>query len=155
MWTKHSDKFYFSPNQVFEISIGWLQQLPTYGRTWWPLKQVTLGHVSLNLWGESTKKFSSLQFSNFGTFHGSMMQKKFFCYLLVKKLPLIQPSFRSIDQLTFNGELIIYYAASYANHPLQVLSDEVKFLLICSNKSDLFIHPQENWICHLWNVSET
>ena len=104
------------------------------------------GNRIIKFVGESRKKFSSLQFSNFGTFHGSMMQKKFwckkiftssfskymlrhadlvgtfqFCYLLVKKLPLIQPSFRSIDQLTFNGELIIYYAASYANHPLSII----------------------------------
>lgn len=86
--------------------------------------------------------------------HADLVGTFQFCYLLVKKLPLIQPSFRSIDQLTFNGELIIYYAASYANHPLHVLSDEVKFLLVWSNKSDLFIHLQENWMSsleRLWN----
>ena len=36
-----------------------------------------------------------------------------------------------------------YFAASDASHLLQVLNDEVKFLLDWSNKSDLIIHPKK------------
>ena len=43
----------------------------------------------------------------------------------------------------YADDTVIYYAASDANHLMQVLNDEVKFLLDWSNKSDLFIHPKK------------
>lgn len=42
----------------------------------------------------------------------------------------------------FADDTVICIAASDANHLLQVLNDEVKFLLDWSNKNDLFIHPK-------------
>ena len=45
----------------------------------------------------------------------------------------------------YADDTVIYYAASDANHLLQVLNDKVKFLLERSNKSDLhlFIHSKK------------
>ena len=44
--------------------------------------------------------------------------------------------------LMYADDTVIYYAASDANHLMQVLNDEVKFLLDWFNKTDLFIHPR-------------
>ena len=45
--------------------------------------------------------------------------------------------------IVYADDTFIYYASSDANHLLQVLNDEVKFLLDWSNKRDLFIHPKK------------
>jgi len=43
----------------------------------------------------------------------------------------------------YPDDTVIYYAASDANQLLQVLNDELKFLLDLSNKNELFIHPKK------------
>ena len=43
----------------------------------------------------------------------------------------------------YADDTVIYYAALDANQLLQVLNDELKFLLDWSNKNELFIHPKK------------
>ena len=43
----------------------------------------------------------------------------------------------------YADDIVIYYAASDANQLLQVLNDELKFLLDWSNKNKLFIHTKK------------